>query len=102
MTRLYIHEVVTRDGFQIEPRFIPTADKIALIDRLSDTGLHKIEVTSFVSPKAVPALADANEVLAGIRRAPGVVYVALVPNLRGVQNAAATAPSTSRRRTNRW
>ncbi|HEY2629819.1 MAG TPA: hydroxymethylglutaryl-CoA lyase, partial [Usitatibacter sp.] len=53
--------------------------------------LHKIEVTSFVSPKAIPALSDANEVLAAIDRVPGVVYVALVPNVRGVQNAAATA-----------
>ena len=89
--RLYINDVAVRDGFQMEKVFVPTATKIALIDQLSGTGLHKIEVTSFVSPKAVPALADANEVLAGIRRAPGVVYVALVPNLRGVQNAAATA-----------
>ena len=45
MTRLYVHEVVTRDGFQIEPRFIPTEQKVAVIDALSDTGLHKIEVT---------------------------------------------------------
>jgi hydroxymethylglutaryl-CoA lyase len=87
--RLYINDVAVRDGFQIEPRFVPTRTKIELIDHLSRTGLHKIEVTSFVSPKAVPALADANEVLAGIERVPGVVYVALVPNIRGVQNAAA-------------
>ena len=87
--RLYINDVAVRDGFQIEKRFIPTATKVELIDQLSRTGLHKIEVTSFVSPKAVPALADANEVLAGIERVPGVVYVALVPNIRGVQNAAA-------------
>ena len=70
MTRLYVHEVVTRDGFQIEPRFIPTEEKIAVIDALSETGLHKIEVTSFVSPKAVPALADAEAVMAGIRAQP--------------------------------
>ncbi len=87
--RLYINDVAVRDGFQIEPRFIPTKTKVELIDHLSRTGLHKIEVTSFVSPRAVPALADANEVLAGIERVPGVVYVALVPNTRGVQNAAA-------------
>jgi len=89
--RLYINDVAVRDGFQIEKTFVPTATKVELINQLSRTGLHKIEVTSFVSPKAVPALADANEVLAAIDRVPGVVYVALVPNVRGVQNAAATA-----------
>lgn len=88
--RLYINDVAVRDGFQIEKVFVPTATKVELINQLSRTGLHKIEVTSFVSPKAVPALADADEVLAGIERVPGVVYVALVPNIRGVQNAAAT------------
>ncbi|HTS84048.1 MAG TPA: hydroxymethylglutaryl-CoA lyase [Usitatibacter sp.] len=89
--RLYINDVAVRDGFQIEKAFVPTATKVELVNQLSRTGLHKIEVTSFVSPKAVPALADANEVLAAIDRVPGVVYVALVPNVRGVQNAAATA-----------
>jgi hydroxymethylglutaryl-CoA lyase len=89
--RLYINDVAVRDGFQIEKVFIPTGTKIEVINQLSRTGLHKIEVTSFVSAKAIPALADANEVLAGIDRVPGVVYVALVPNIRGVQNAAATA-----------
>ncbi|HLX24268.1 MAG TPA: hydroxymethylglutaryl-CoA lyase [Usitatibacter sp.] len=89
--RLYINDVAVRDGFQIEKAFVPTATKVELINQLSRTGLHKIEVTSFVSPKAVPALADANEVLAAIERVPGVIYVALVPNVRGVQNAAATA-----------
>jgi hydroxymethylglutaryl-CoA lyase len=88
--RLYINDVAVRDGFQMEKIFVPTATKIALIDELSRTGLHRIEVTSFVSAKAIPALADANEVLAGIERVPGVTYVALVPNVRGVQNAAAT------------
>jgi hydroxymethylglutaryl-CoA lyase len=87
--RLYINDVAVRDGFQIEKSFIPTATKVELVNQLSRTGLHKIEVTSFVSPKAVPAMSDANEVLAGIDRVPGVVYVALVPNIRGVQNAAA-------------
>jgi len=89
--RLYINDVAVRDGFQIEPRFVPTATKVELIDHLSRTGLHKVEVTSFVSPKLVPELADANEVLERIERVPGVVYVALVPNIRGVQNAAAAA-----------
>src|SRR5579859_2866614 len=89
--RLYVNDVAVRDGFQIEKAFVPTPMKIELVNQLSRTGLHKIEVTSFVSPKAVPALADANEVLAGIERVPGVIYVALVPNLRGVHNAAAAA-----------
>lgn len=85
--RVHIQEVVTRDGLQIEPRFLPTPDKIALIDALSQTGVAKIEVTSFVSPKAVPNLADAREVARAITRRPGVTYVALVPNLRGAQEA---------------
>jgi hydroxymethylglutaryl-CoA lyase len=70
---------------------VPTATKVELVNQLSRTGLHKIEVTSFVSAKAVPALADATEVLAAIDRVPGVVYVALVPNPRGVLNAAGTS-----------
>ncbi|HEX7554323.1 MAG TPA: hydroxymethylglutaryl-CoA lyase [Geothrix sp.] len=87
--RLFIQEVGPRDGFQIEARFIPTAAKIALIDALSLCGLAKIEVTSFTSPKAIPALADADEVMRGLRRQPGVVYTALVPNLRGAERAIA-------------
>jgi hydroxymethylglutaryl-CoA lyase len=87
--RIYVNDVAVRDGFQIEKAFVPTATKVELINQLSRTGLHKIEVTSFVSPKLVPALADADDVLAGIDRVPGVVYVALVPNVRGAQNAAA-------------
>ena len=89
--RLYINDVAVRDGFQIEREFIPTATKVEVVNQLSRTGLHKIEVTSFVSPKAVPAMADAEAVLKGIERVPGVVYVALVPNVRGAQNAAACA-----------
>ena len=81
--RLYINDVAVRDGFQIEKQFVPTATKIEVVNQLARTGLHKIEVTSFVSARAVPALADANEVLAGIDRVPGVVYVALVPNVLG-------------------
>ena len=86
---LLIQEVGPRDGFQIEAAFIPTVDKIALIDALSLCGLAKIEATSFTSPKAIPALADADEVLRGIRRQPGVVYTVLVPNLRGAERALA-------------
>ena len=65
--RVHVQEVVMRDGLQIEPRFLPTEQKIALIDALSDTGVAKIEVTSFVSPKAVPNLADAREVARALR-----------------------------------
>ena len=88
-TRLYLNEVATRDGFQMEGRFIPTEDKVALIDRLSGLGYAKIEVTSFTSPKAIPALADGEAVMQRIRREPGVVYTALIPNLRGAERALA-------------
>jgi hydroxymethylglutaryl-CoA lyase len=87
--RIFIHDVVARDGFQIEPTWIPTERKIEMIDRLSQTGVAKIEATSFVSPKAVPQLRDAAEVMAGIRRNPDVTYVALVPNARGAERALA-------------
>ena len=87
--RIYIHDVVARDGLQIEPKWIPTEQKIELIDRLSATGIAKIEVTSFVSPKAVPNLRDAEAVMAGIRRNPEVTYVTLVPNARGAERALA-------------
>ena len=89
MARLYRNDVAPRDGFQNEARFIPTSAKIALIDALSRTGLAKIEVTSFVSPKAIPALADAEAVMQGITRATGVVYTVLVPNPRGAERALA-------------
>jgi hydroxymethylglutaryl-CoA lyase len=85
--RIFIHDVVARDGLQIEPRFVPTERKIELIDLLSKTGVAKIEATSFVSPKAVPNLRDAAEVMAGIRRNPAVTYVALIPNARGAERA---------------
>ena len=88
--RLYIQEVSVRDGFQIEPRFIPTEQKIDLVNRLARTGLAKIEVTSFTSPKAIPALADAEAVMRGIDRVPGVEYAALVPNVRGCERALET------------
>lgn len=85
--RLYIQEVSTRDGFQIEPTFIPTDQKVSLIDGLSRAGIAKIEVTSFSSPRAIPALADAEQVLQRIIRVPGVEYSALVPNVRGCARA---------------
>ncbi|GHE38451.1 hydroxymethylglutaryl-CoA lyase [Vulcaniibacterium thermophilum] len=84
-----IVEVGPRDGLQNEKTFVPTADKIALIDRLSGTGLRAIEATSFVSPKWVPQLADAAEVYAGIARRPGVAYPVLVPNEQGYERARA-------------
>ena len=85
--RIYMQEVGTRDGLQAEAAFVPTEDKIALVNALSEAGLAKIEVTSFVSPKAIPALRDAEQVLREIRRVPGVVYTALVPNVRGAERA---------------
>ena len=87
MTRVYFNEVVTRDGFQMEPEFVPTDQKIALIDALSSCGYAKIEVTSFVSPKAIPMLRDADEVMGRIKRLPGVEYTVLVPNMRGAERA---------------
>jgi len=82
-----IVEVGARDGLQNEKTIVPAATKIALIDRLSDTGLRTIEATSFVSPKWVPQLADAAEVFAGIAKKPGVAYPVLVPNLQGYERA---------------
>lgn len=87
MTRIFFNDVVTRDGFQIEPHFIPTEDKVRLIDELSQCGFAKIEVTSFTSPKAIPMLRDAEEVMGKIARFPGVEYTVLVPNLRGAERA---------------
>lgn len=86
-TRLFFNEVVTRDGFQNEAAFVPTDDKVALIDLLSDCGFAKIEVTSFTSPKAIPMLRDAEEVMGRIRRVPGVELTVLVPNRRGAERA---------------
>ena len=86
-TFVRIVEVGARDGLQNEKTLLPTPTKIALIDRLSATGLRTIEATSFVSPKWVPQLADAAEVLAGIRKVPGVSYPVLVPNITGYQRA---------------
>lgn len=85
--RIHIFEVGPRDGLQAESVFVPTADKIAFIDALSLARPSKIEVTSFVSPKAIPALRDAEQVMREIRRAPGITYAALVPNVRGAERA---------------
>jgi hydroxymethylglutaryl-CoA lyase len=87
--RIYINDVGVRDGFQIEKNFIPTETKIAFIDQLSRTGLAKIEATSFVHPKFVPNMADAETVLANIQRVAGVTYSALTPNIKGMERAIA-------------
>jgi hydroxymethylglutaryl-CoA lyase len=85
-----LFEVGPRDGLQNETVRIATADKINLVNGLSECGLRKIEVSSFVSPKWVPQLSDAAEVFAGIMRKEGVAYSALVPNLRGCEQAIAS------------
>ncbi len=82
-----IREVGPRDGFQNEPEVIPTAAKVALIDKLARTGLTRLEVTSFVRPDVIPQLADATEVLAAIDVPDGVELAVLVPNERGLDNA---------------
>jgi hydroxymethylglutaryl-CoA lyase len=92
VTKIEINEVSPRDGFQMERAFIPTDRKIAFIDALSGCGFARIEATSYTSPKAIPAMADAEQVMAGIRRAAGVRYTALVPNLRGMERAVAGNP----------
>ena len=85
--RIYFNEVVTRDGFQMEPEFVSTDEKVSLIDALSDCGFAKIEATSFTSPRAIPMLRDAEEVMARIKRVSGVEYTVLVANLRGAERA---------------
>uniref|UniRef100_A0A8C3X154 hydroxymethylglutaryl-CoA lyase n=1 Tax=Catagonus wagneri TaxID=51154 RepID=A0A8C3X154_9CETA len=85
--RVKIVEVGPRDGLQNEKNIIPTPTKIKLIDMLSETGLPVIEVTSFVSPKWVPQMADHAEVLKGIQKFPGINYPVLTPNLRAFQAA---------------
>lgn len=84
-----IVEVSPRDGLQNEKTMVSTADKIELVNRLSDCGLKTIEAASFVSPKWVPQMADAAEVYAGIDKRPGVAYPVLVPNLQGYERARA-------------
>ena len=86
-----IREVGTRDGIQSLGAFIATAHKIELVEALADTGLKRIEATSFVNPRAVPQMADAAEVMRRVRRHAGVSYEALVPNVRGAQDALAAA-----------
>ncbi|NOJ71755.1 hydroxymethylglutaryl-CoA lyase [Paenibacillus alvei] len=82
-----IKEVGPRDGLQNEKVFVATEDKIAWINQLSGTGMKSLEITSFVNPKWIPALADAAEVAKGIKRMPGITYSALVPNRQGLERA---------------
>jgi hydroxymethylglutaryl-CoA lyase len=84
---ILVAEVGPRDGLQSLPRWVETADKVRMVDRLTDVGLPIIEVSSFAHPKVVPNLRDAEAVFAGIRRKPGVVYRGLVPNARGAHRA---------------
>jgi hydroxymethylglutaryl-CoA lyase len=87
--RVKMVEVGPRDGLQNEPGSAPAEVKVALIDRLSDAGLPAVEAGSFVSPKWVPQMADTAEVMARIRRKPGVAYPVLVPNMKGLEGALA-------------
>ena len=84
-----IVEVGPRDGLQNEAEFVPTEQKIKLIELLSETGLERIEITSFVHPKAIPQLQDSEEVVKRIKNKPGVVYSTLVPNEKGLERALA-------------
>ena len=90
--RIFFNEVVTRDGFQMEPEFVPTDTKVELINALSQCGYAKIEVTSFTSAKAIPMLRDAEEVMGRIQRASNVEYTVLVPNVRGAERAMDVKP----------
>ncbi len=87
--RVRIYEVGPRDGLQNEARPVPLATKLRYLDLLADAGLREIEATSFVSPTAIPQLADADELLAALPRRPGVRYPVLVPNARGLARAEA-------------
>src|SRR5690554_73418 len=89
MSEIEINEVAPRDGLQIESAFIPTEDKIKLIDSISSAGVSRIEATSFTSPKAIPSLRDAAEVVKGIQRREGVGITVLVPNVKGAERALA-------------
>lgn len=84
-------EVGTRDGLQIEKRIIPAARKIEIVNAMIESGISQIEVTSFVSPKAVPQLADAAEVINGVTRRPETYLMALTPNIRAAERAAETS-----------
>lgn len=84
-----ITEVVTRDGLQDEPNVVPTSEKLRIIEAVVEAGIRSVEVTSFVHPKVVPQMADASELMQSLPRKEGVVYSALVPNLKGAERAIA-------------
>src|SRR5579872_2372116 len=84
-----IVEVGPRDGLQNEKALVPTAQKIQFITMLAEAGLPAVEATSFVSPRAIPQLSDASEVMHGLTRLPTTQYPVLVPNLKGMQRALA-------------
>lgn len=88
-SRVQIHEEGQREGFQIEPGPIPTHHKIELVDALSETGLRHIQTVSFVNPKRVPGWADADAVVEGFTRRPGIEYDALWLNPKGFERALA-------------
>ncbi|MEM8794525.1 MAG: hydroxymethylglutaryl-CoA lyase [Pseudomonadota bacterium] len=87
--RVTLFEVGPRDGLQNEKTFVPTENKVALVDHLSKAGFAKIEAASFVSPKWVPQMADGADVMAAIKRVPGTSYAALTPNVKGYERARA-------------
>jgi hydroxymethylglutaryl-CoA lyase len=87
---MHLMEVGPRDGLQIEPRILTTAQKLELLEAIAEAGIREIEVGSFVNPKAVPQMADTEEVFRGLKRRPGVTYRALWLNPRGLERAAAT------------
>ena len=87
--KVEVYEVGPRDGLQNELRSVPTKDKLRLLNALVASGEKRIEATSFVSPKWIPQLADADEVLKQVPRTPGVIFSALVPNLKGLERARA-------------
>src|SRR5688500_20279914 len=87
MADVTVYEVGPRDGLQNEAAAIPTADKVAFVDALSQSGLPVVEVSAFVSPKWVPQMADADAVFAAIARPPGTLYLALLPNAASLHRA---------------
>src|SRR5438874_13653256 len=91
-SRVTLVDVGPRDGLQNEKQTVDAAVKIELVHRLQDAGLREIEVTSFVSPKWVPQMADNAQVMAGIQRKPGVRYSVLVPNMKGLEAALDSRP----------
>ena len=91
-SKVKLVDVGPRDGLQNEKTMVPAALKIELVHRLQAAGLREIEVTSFVSPKWVPQMADNTEVMAGIERKPGVRYSVLVPNMQGFEAAVPSRP----------